>query len=253
LCSYLDIIDKEAHADPEKQAAMMRRAYQKMHQALTKTGRPIVYSICEYGIDSVWEWAPSVGANLWRTTGDIQPNYDRISAIGFAQAGLWKFAGPGHWNDPDMLEVGNGNMTLDENQTHMTLWAMLAAPLLAGNDLSHMQPSTLKILEDKQVIAIDQDPLGVQGDRVFAEGPIEVWTKPLKDGSKAVAIFNRGYINTRENAYSFVLNFKDIGVSGTVELYDIWADKGLGKATGAYKFRPAPHGVILLKITQNRS
>jgi alpha-galactosidase len=252
LCSYRDIMDKEAPADPDKQAAMMRGAYEKMHQALVKTGRPMVYSICQYGIDFVWEWGASVGANLWRTTGDIQPNYDRMSAIGFTQAGLSKFAGPGHWNDPDMLEVGNGNMTLDENQSHMTLWAMLAAPLLAGNDLSHMQPSTLKILENKEVIAIDQDSLGVQGDRVFAEGPIEIWTKPLKDGSKAVAIFNRGDINTRENAYPFTLHLKDIGVSGTAKLYDIWAEKDLGTATGAFVCRPVPHGVILLKITQGR-
>jgi alpha-galactosidase len=240
LCSYRDIMNKDAHGDFDKQAAMIHSAYEKMHQALAKTGRPMVYSLCQYGIDSVWKWGPNVGANLWRTTGDIQPDYDRMSAIGFSQAGLSKFAAPGHWNDPDMLEVGNGHMTSDENQTHMTLWAMLAAPLLAGNDLSRMQPGTLKILENKGVIAIDQDPLGVQGDRVFAEGPIEIWTKPLKDGSKAVL----------SDTYPVILHFKDIGVSGAVKAYDIWADKDLGKITDDHRFKPVPHGVILLKISQ---
>ena len=113
-----------------------------------------------------------------------------MSHIGFAQAGLAKYAAPGHWNDPDMLEVGNGEMKHDEYLTHMSLWAMLAAPLLAGNDLSQMSAETKSILTNKDVIAIDQDPLGKQGDRVSAEDPFEVWSKPLKDGSVAVALFN---------------------------------------------------------------
>jgi alpha-galactosidase len=249
LCSFIpDVMQKQAPGDFEKQMALMHGAYQKMNQALAKTGRPIVFSLCQYGWDAVWAWGPKVGANLWRTTGDISPDYDRMSVIGFAQAGLTKFAGPGHWNDPDMLEVGNGKMTLDENLTHMTLWAMLAAPLLAGNDLSNMKPEILKILENKEIIAIDQDPLGVQGDRVYAEGPIEVWTKPLKDGSKAVAIFNRG--DVRSNEYPVHLRFKDIGVTGPVKARDIWAGKNLGTITDGYKLKPTTHGVILLKISK---
>lgn len=248
LCSFIpDVMEKQAPNDFQKQMALMHGAYATMQQALIKSGRPIVYSFCQYGWDAVWAWGPKLGANLWRTTGDISPDYDRMSVIGFAQAGLSKFAGPGHWNDPDMLEVGNGKMTLDENRTHMTLWAMLAAPLLAGNDLSNMKPETLAILMNKDIVAIDQDPLGVQGDRVYAEGPIEIWTKPLKDGSKAVAIFNRG--DRRSNEYPVTLRFKDIGVTGPVKARDVWADKSV-TLTDGMKFKPLTHGVILLKLSK---
>jgi alpha-galactosidase len=248
LCSYGDIMQKEAPGDFEKQMAMMHAAYEKMNKALLKTGRPIFYSLCQYGWDAVWEWGPTVGANSWRTTGDISANYDRMSVIGFAQAGLSKFAAPGHWNDPDMLEVGNGKMSMDENRTHMTLWAMLAAPLLAGNDLSNMKPEILSILENKEIIAIDQDALGVQGDRVYAQGPVEVWTKPLKNGSKAVAIFNRG--DRRSDEYPVTLRFKDLGVSGSVNARDVWGQKDLGKIADGYKLKPPSHGVTLLIVSK---
>jgi alpha-galactosidase len=154
-----------------------------MYDALAGAGRPIVYSLCQYGMNSVWEWGPEVGGNLRRTTGDIKDTYERMSLIGFAQAGLAKYAGPGHWNDADMLEVGNGGMNGEEYRTHMSLWAIVAAPLPAGNDLSKMTPETLAILENRDVIAIDQDPLGIQGDRLSAVGPLEIWSKPLLDGS----------------------------------------------------------------------
>ncbi len=192
LCGYRDIMDKEAGKDQDKAYAMMHAAYAKMDKALKATGRPIVFSLCQYGWDSVWKWGPTVDGNLWRTTGDIDDSYRRMEEIGFSQAGLSKYAGPGHWNDPDMLEVGNGKMTTDEYTTHMTLWALLAAPLLAGNDLTRMSPADKAILMNKDVIAIDQDALGRQGDRVSADGPFEVWTKPLKDGSVAVGLFNCG-------------------------------------------------------------
>jgi len=122
----------EAPNDPQKANQMMKDAYEKMQKALLATGRPIVYSFCQYGWDAVWEWGPSLGANLWRTTGDINATYDRMTLIGFSQAGLSKYAGPRHWNDPDMLEVGNGKLKPDENRTHMSLWVLLAAPLLAA-------------------------------------------------------------------------------------------------------------------------
>jgi alpha-galactosidase len=137
LCSYGGVMRQQAPNDPAAQAKLMIAAYEKMHLALLKTGRPIVYSLCQYGFDEVWKWGPSVGANLWRTTGDIQANFDRMMLIGRAQAGLAKYAGPGHWNDPDMLEVGNGKMTRNQNAAHMSLWAILAAPLIAGNNLTH--------------------------------------------------------------------------------------------------------------------
>ena len=130
---------KAAPGDQAKQYQMMRAAYEKMHKALQATGRPIYFSLCQYGWDSVWKWGPTVGGNSWRTTDDIQDNYMSMSNIGFSQAGLSKYAAPGHWNDPDMLEVGNGKMKYNEYLTHMSLWAILAAPLLAGNDLSDVR------------------------------------------------------------------------------------------------------------------
>src|SRR5260370_16542417 len=168
---------------------MMVDAYVKMRDALHSTGRPIVYSLCQYGNDAVWEWGASVGGNLWRTTGDINDHYARMEEIGFGQAGLARFAAPGHWNDAEMLEVGNGGMSSDECRMHMSLWAILAAPLLAGNDLSTMTPETVGLLTNKEVIAIDQDRAGRQGDRVSAVGPIEIWLRSLPDGSKSGGSF----------------------------------------------------------------
>ncbi len=192
LCSYRSVMEKEAPGDKLKQNQMMRNAYEKMHQALLKTGRPMVYSLCQYGDDSVWQWGPQVGANLWRDTDDINPNFDHIGSIGRGQAGLSKYAGPGHWNDPDMLEVGNGKLTLDENRLHMAMWAMLASPLLAGNNLSQMTPEVIGVLTNRDVVAIDQDALGKEAERIYQEGPIEIWARPLANEDRAIAVFNFG-------------------------------------------------------------
>jgi len=246
LCSYRTVMEAQAPNDPAAQYKLMRQAYEKMHQAILKTGRPMVYSLCQYGWDSVWDWGPSVGANLWRTTGDISANFDRMSTIGRSQAGLAKFAAPGHWNDPDMLEVGNGKLTHDENATHMTLWAMLAAPLIAGNNLTQMTPDTAAILMNKEVIAIDQDALGKQGDRIYAEGPIEIWTKPLKNGSKAIAVFN--FTDTPSEMRGIGLHLKEAGFKGQVSARDVWAAKDLGKIGDDYKFSLPKHGVVLLVV-----
>ncbi len=223
--------------------AEMQAAYKKMHDALARAGRPIVYSLCQYGLESVWQWGASVGGNLWRTTGDISDRYDRMSVIGFDQNGLEKYAGPGHWNDPDMLEVGNGRMSHDEYLTHMSLWCILAAPLLAGNDLSQMTPETLAILTNPEVVAVDQDPKGVQGHRVWQEGPYEIWMKPLADGSKAVGLFNRG-----EDAAAIKVNFSDIEVAGSASVRDLWAKKDLGSFEGNYSTQVPKHGVALIKV-----
>ncbi|MHB1745217.1 MAG: glycoside hydrolase family 27 protein [Acidobacteriaceae bacterium] len=245
LCSYGGIMKKEAPGDQQKQWEMMQAAYEKMHQALLSTHRPIVFSLCQYGFDATWNWGPKVGGNLWRTTGDINDSYDRMSVIGFAQAGLSKYAAPGHWNDPDMLEVGNGRMTPDEYRTHMSLWAILAAPLLAGNDLSKMDDTTMSILMNKDVIAVDQDRLGIQGDRVSAIGPFEVWMKPLEGGAKAVALFNR---STAE--YPITVQFKDLGFSGVVHARDLWSGKDLGTLHGSYAAMVPKHGVVLLRLSK---
>ncbi|HKS92067.1 MAG TPA: glycoside hydrolase family 27 protein [Tepidiformaceae bacterium] len=221
----------------------MQAAYKKMHDALVRTGRPIVLSLCQYGLESVWTWGTSVGGNLWRTTEDINDSYDRMSVIGFSQNGLEKFAGPGHWNDPDMLEVGNGHMNHDEYLTHMSLWCLLAAPLLAGNDLAKMTPETLAILTNPEVIAVDQDPKGVQGHRIWEQGPYEVWMKPLADGSKAVGLFNRG-----EDTETVAVNFGDLGISGSATVRDLWARRDLGSFNGHYEASVPRHGVVFIKV-----
>jgi len=230
-------------AEKVYQRSEMEAVYKKMHDALVRTGRPIVFSLCQYGFGRVWRWGASVGGNLWRTTEDISDLYDRMSVIGFDQDGLEPFAGPGHWNDPDMLEVGNGKMNHDEYITHMSLWVLLAAPLLAGNDLSQMSQETLDILTNKEVIAVDQDAKGVQGRRIAAEGPLEVWAKPLADGGIAVGLFNRG-----ESVNPVKVNFKQIGAKESSKVRDLWAHKDLGSFTGNYTTDIPRHGGVLIKV-----
>jgi alpha-galactosidase len=245
MCSFGDVIKQQGGGNRQKAFEIQKAAYKKMHDALVATGRPIVFSLCQYGWNNVWEWGTQVGGNLWRTTGDINDHYSRMAEIGFAQAGLARFAGPGHWNDPDMLEIGNGGMTQDEYRTHMTLWVILAAPLLAGNDLSKMTPQTLALLTNKEVIAVDQDQLGKQGDRVWAQGPSEIWTKPLSGGAKAIALFNRA-----ESAEPITLNLKDVGVSDNAKLHDLWQGKEVQAANGKYTVLIPRHGAVLLKASE---
>ena len=221
----------------------MRAAYEKFHQALLSTGRPIVYNICQYGMEDVWKWGASVGGNMWRTTGDIRDSYDSMVKIGFEQNGLEKYAGPGHWNDPDMLEIGNGGLDGDESRTQMSLWAILAAPLFAGNDLTKMSPETLAILTNREVIAVDQDKAGIQGHRAWQEGPVEIWMKPLADHSIAVGLFNRD-----EQKMTITLHFRDIGVNGSVELRDLWAHRDLGSFKDSYTTEVQRHGVVMLRV-----
>ena len=240
LRSIMGVYDPQP--DWKKASAIMREAYAKMHKALLKVGRPIVYSICQYGSDSVWEWGAEVGGNLWRTTDDISDSFRSMALIGFSQAGLERYAGPGHWNDPDMLEIGNGGMNADEYRTQMSLWAILAAPLLAGNDLSNMDETTKSILMNREVIAVDQDKLGIQGSRI---GPLQVWVKPLSDQSKAVALFN---FVTDDVPQPITLHFKDIGLGGSVHVRDLWAHKDLGLARDSYTVTPEKGGVVLLRV-----
>ena len=223
--------------DPEVQ-------YAKFRDALAQSGRPIVFSICNWGVKAPWTWGPATG-NLWRTTGDINDTWDRMSVIGFSQNGLEKFAGPGHWNDPDMLEVGNGGMTPDEYRVHMALWALLAAPLLAGNDLRSMTPETREMLTNGEVIAVDQDAQGVQGHRLWDEGPLEIWAKRLADGSEAVGLFNRG-----ESELKITFDFKTIGISGQAKLRDLWLHKDVGVAEDSYTATVPKHGVVMLRVSK---
>jgi alpha-galactosidase len=226
-------------------------AYTLMSNALKATGRPIVFSMCEWGTAKPWLWAKDVG-NLWRTTGDIYDCWDckREYEHGFLtnlelQVGLESFAGPGHWNDPDMLEVGNGGMTTTEYRSHFSLWALLAAPLIAGNDLRSMTPEIHDILTAPEVIAVNQDALGKEGARVWKDGELEVWAKQQKDGSRAVVLFNRGAA-----ASDIKVNWEDIGYPAHLQavVRDLWARKDVGKFTGSYTAKVDSHGVVMVKV-----
>lgn len=245
LCSYGDVMEKQAPGDKAAQMRLMQGAYEKMHQALKATGRQIVYSFCQYGWDAVWEWAPAAGGNLWRTTGDIYPAWDRIYAIASQQNGLESYAGPGHWNDPDMLEVGNGKLSLAENRTHFTLWALLAAPLLAGNDLPNMKPEVKAILTNREVIAIDQDRLGRQGAKAYADGEVEVWTRKLAGDALAVAVINVG--SDRYASHPFHLSMGKLGLHGPQAGKDLWTGHAV-LLTDGQAMELASHDVLLVRI-----
>lgn len=243
LCSFRDIMKQESGGDLKKSDALMLAAYEKMHQALLQTHRPIVYSMCQYGFGEVWTWGAQVGGNLWRTSGDIDDTYARMTSIGFREAGLASYAGPGYWNDPDILEVGNGGMNPEEERTHFSLWAILAAPLIAGNDLATMTPATRSILLNKEVIAVNQDRLGRQGDRAYATGPLEVWSKPLSGGHMAVALFNRIGAPTQ-----MTLDLARIGWHGPAVARDLWSHSDLGILRGEYTVTVPAHGVVMLQL-----
>lgn len=218
----------------------LQAAYLAMGQALRRTGRPIVYSLCQYGRDRVGRWGRDVGGHLWRTTGDITDEYATMARLGFDRNGDSADAGPGGWNDPDMLEVGNGGMTPEEYRTHMSLWAISAAPLLMGHDLQAMTPETFALLANPEVIAIDQDPKGIQGRCVRKEGAIEIWSRPLADGSVALALFNRGEV---EAAVRF--EAADAGLAEFLSLRDVWAHRSWETSTATATLRP--HGVLFLR------
>lgn len=245
LCSYREVMEKQAPNDKAEQMRMMEAAYGKMDKALKATGRPILYSLCQYGWDSVWEWGPKVGANAWRTTGDIQANWQSIYSLLNEQAGLAKYAAPGHWNDPDMLEVGNGKLTPAENRTHFSMWAMLAAPLLAGNDLPNMTPEVKSILTNRDVIAIDQDKLGHEATRAYSEGEIDVWTRHLSGGAMAIAVIDAG--SDRYSTHPFHLDLAKLGLHGPQKAKDLWSDKEL-TLTQDMPIEIGSHDILLVRV-----
>jgi len=228
-------------------------AYAKMRDALAKTGRPMVFSICEWGNSQPWTWAATVG-NLWRTTGDIGICWEKkacphdwqigVMNILDLQVGLEEYAGPGHWNDPDMLQVGNGLSDV-EDRAHFSLWALLAAPLLAGNDLGNMSAATKETLTNREVIAVDQDPLGIQGRKVRDDGAEEVWARPLRGGAMAVVLLNRGDAPVRMK-----LTWQELGLAGKpVAVRDLWRKSDLGSFEHGYSDAVPPHGVVMLRLT----
>lgn len=250
LCSFRrDVMAAKAPDDKAEQMRLMITAYEKMGKALKESGRPIVFSLCQYGWDAPWEWAPALGGNLWRTTGDVQANWMSIYDIIGQQTGLAKYAGPGHWNDPDMLEVGNGKLSLAENRSHFSMWAMLAAPLLAGNDLPNMKPEIKAILTNRDVIAIDQDKLGHQGMRAYADGEVEVWTRHLSGGAMAIAVLNAG--SDRVASHPFHLSLAKLGLHGEQKGKDLWADKEI-TLTDNMPIELPSHDILLVRIATSK-
>jgi alpha-galactosidase len=221
----------------------VQAVYQKMGDALLSTGRPMIFSLCEYGWDDVWKWGAKVGGNLWRTTGDINDHWDKMDEIGFSQFDIASYTQAGHWNDPDMLEIGNGGMTADEYRTHMSLWSLLAAPLLAGNDLRTMTEETKSILMNTEVIAIDQDPEAHPVKKISEQGHLVVAARPLMHQTWAVGLFNRG-----DAAAKVSVTWKDLGLHGKLQVRDLWAHKDLGKVADQFSAEVPSHGVVLITV-----
>ena len=247
-CSYGNIA-------PNPDLKALKLPYTKMKNALEASERDIVFSLCQYGMGDVHKWGKEVGGNVWRTTGDITDSWSSMAGIGFDHSRRSPFAGPGGWNDPDMLVVGwlgwgpnirPTRLTKHEQVTHITLWAMLAAPLLLGCDLTRIDDFTTRLICNPEVIAVDQDQLGKAAVRVWQDGKLEAWVRPLDDGSSALAIFNRGKAPvTRE------FKFSQLGVTGTFQrprtVRDLWQRKDLGRMNAIKTLVPA-HGAVLYKI-----
>ncbi|MBI6874578.1 NPCBM/NEW2 domain-containing protein [Clostridium aciditolerans] len=229
--------------NPEDGATISAQQYGVMRDALKATGRPIVFSICEWGANKPWLWGPSVG-HLWRTTGDIVDSWDSMTSIMDQNSVLAQYAGPGHWNDPDMLEVGNGGMTDTEYRAHFSLWSMMAAPLIAGNDITNMSDSTKEILLNKEIIAIDQDRLGIQGSKIRDDGDYEVWVKPLANGDKALLFFNRS-----QASKTMSLDIKDLGLKKAPAyiVRDLWAHSESAAKNQISAVVPS-HGVAMFRV-----
>lgn len=224
-----------------------RKHYRAMSEALRRTGRPIVFSLCTWGFGRVWEWGPEI-AHLWRTYWDIAPRWWWIMRILDQQRGLEKYAGPGRWNDPDMLEVGVAPLSKAESQAHFGLWAVLAAPLIAGNDIRRMEPWVQEVLANPEIIAVDQDPAGIQGRLVSgAGGRLQVWAKPLAGkGRVAALLLNRGSAPERITAA-----WTDLGLAaGPALVRDLWAHKDLGSHDASFSATVRPHGAVMALITQ---
>ena len=242
-----------------------KEAYTTMSKALKTAGRPIVFSLCEWGTNKPWEWAAPVG-HLWRTTGDITAQFDSLRNEGTwvsngtmwivdMQVGLQKYAGPGHWNDPDMLEVGNG-MKPSEDRAHFSMWCMLAAPLMAGNDITKMSQASRDILTNKDAVTIDQDPLGVEGFRYTAANGLEVWAKPLSNNNWAICFLNRSSspqkINfdwQKENIYDSVSK-QQFNASASYKIFDVWSKKNLGNTSSPLSAEVPSHDVLMVKLSR---
>lgn len=229
-----------------------KKPYFVMRDALLSVDRDIVYSLCQYGMAKVWQWGDEVGGNLWRTTGDITDTWESLKEIGFSQVENQPYAKPGNWNDPDMLIVGwvgwgpnlhPTRLTPDEQYTHISLWSLLSAPLLIGCDLERLDPFTLNLLTNDEVISVNQDMLGIQAKQAVVDGDIQVWVKPLADGGQAFGVFNLG-----DKTANYVVDTEKAGLKTSGELRDLWRQKSLGTVAGEISVSIPSHGVMLYKV-----
>jgi alpha-galactosidase len=244
-CSYDGIAKNDSLAE-------LQKPYLVMRDGLAKTGRDIVYSLCQYGMGNVWEWGADVGGNYWRTSGDLTDVWSNMSSVGFRQAGREKFSKPGHWTDPDMLVVGkvgwgpnihDTRLTPNEQITHITLWSLQAAPLLIGCDLSQLNEFTTALLTNDEVLDVDQDPLGKAASRIWQRERLEVWARPLWDGTMAVGLFNRGLRDAK-----MTVKWSELGLTGRQMVRDLWLHKDVGEFAGSFSARVPSHGALLIKV-----
>ena len=245
-CSYGDVVQGSG-------VDYYKKPYQVMRAALDNVPRDIVFSFCQYGMGDVWKWGEQTGGNTWRTTGDITDTWQSMCRNGFSQSDHAPYAGPGHWNDPDMLVVGNvgwgpalhpTRLSPNEQYTHISLWCLLASPLLIGCDMTKLDAFTLSLLSNDEVLAVDQDSLGHQASRVSQDGLMEVWSRDLDDGSRAVGLFNRG-----EEDQTVTATWSALGISGQQTVRDLWRQKDLGTFDNEFSTTVPRHGVVLVKIS----
>ncbi len=246
-CSYSGIA-------PTPTLEQRKTPYRILRAALNDIDRDMIYSLCQYGAGNVWEWGndPDIRGNLWRMTGDIRDSWASMAGIGFQQTGREKYAGPGHWNDTDMLVVGTvgwsqgsrpTDLTPNEQLAHISLWALQAAPMLIGADLSKIDEWTTNLLGNPEVLAVNQDVLGKPAGRLSSDGWIDVWARPLEDGSMAVGLFNRS-----PEPAAMSVKFSELGLSGSHPVRDLWQQKDLGTSRDQFSATVPRHGVVLVKI-----
>jgi alpha-galactosidase len=251
-CGYSSVL---APGETNQQLPVLKRPYQVGRESLNKVARDIIYSLCQYGWGNVWEWGaePGIEGNSWRTTGDITDTWESMAGIGFRQVGNSKYASPGHWNDPDMLVIGkvgwgprlrDSRLSPNEQYVHITLWSLLASPLLLGNDLTQMDDFELNLVTNDEVLAVHQDALGRAADRVARDGELEVWARPLADGSLAVGLFNRDEMDMKVG-----VKWSDLGITGKRTVRDLWRQKDLGSFDGEFSSVVPRHGAVFVTLS----
>ena len=255
LCSYRKLIKDQQSVEEQK------KPYQIMNQALLKLDRDFVYNLCQYGLGDVWKWGREVGGHFWRTADDVggrasKSLWEAMSRFGFNQAGMEKYAGPGGWNDPDNILIGQimrqgklvaTPLTPNEQYTWMSLWSLMDSPLVFGGDMTKLDDFTLNVLNNHEVIDVNQDTLGKQASRVSKSGDLEIWAKDLEDGSKAVGLFNRGEQETEVTA-----RWSDLSIRGPQRVRDLWRQKDAGRFENEFKSKVGRHGVMLVRIAPVR-